>query len=173
MSRALSSIQCHPRLAPRLADFRRISNVKHPSMNLNPSHSPKPNVSMAPSSYPYSLSSKSNSFTRLRPPFPVPRGNVSPHLEMTDTDDPQAINTIVELYSAMRNRNLQAFSDLIADDCNCTCYFTPLCNVHKGKENVVGFLTALLGSMGEHMVFEIETSCYGEGDNVGILWQLG
>lgn len=134
MSRALSSIQCHPRLAPRLADFRRISNVKHPSMNLNPSHSPKPNVSMAPSSYPYSLSSKSNSFTRLRPPFPVPRGNVSPHLEMTDTDDPQAINTIVELYSAMRNRNLQAFSDLIADDCNCTCYFTPLCNVHKGKE---------------------------------------
>ncbi|RWR71873.1 hypothetical protein CKAN_00005700 [Cinnamomum micranthum f. kanehirae] len=168
MSRALSSIQCHPRLAPRLADFRRISNVKHTSMNLNPSHSPKPNVSMAPSSYPHSFS-----FTRLRPTFPVPRANVSSdHLKITDGDDPEAIHTIVELYSAMHNRNLQALSDLIADDCNCTCYFTPLCNVHKGKENVVGFLTALLGSMGEHMMFEIETSCYGEGDNVGILWQL-
>ncbi|XP_058069018.1 uncharacterized protein LOC131218476 [Magnolia sinica] len=169
---ALSSFQFYPRFGPKLPALTRPRNSKYycPSPNLEHSHTPRLRVSAIPPCFLHP--NYTNVSARSSGPFLPPHG-VAPSHQIDPFDDgPQAIDTVHDLYSAIGSRNTGEITHLISDDCKCTCNFTPLRGLYEGKKHVIGFLTGLIGSMGESMVMKVDTSCYGEGDTVGVLWHM-
>ncbi|GMI77489.1 hypothetical protein HRI_001418200 [Hibiscus trionum] len=88
-----------------------------------------------------------------------------------EEDSLGALETVLKLYSAIKNQNVRELSDIIDDECQCICnffsYFRPL----QGKKQVIEFFTSLIKYMGNHIEFVVEPTLT-EGMVVGVHWKL-
>ncbi|KAL4387172.1 hypothetical protein GQ457_09G001010 [Hibiscus cannabinus] len=89
-----------------------------------------------------------------------------------EEDSVGALETVLKLYSAIKNKDVCGLSDIIDDECQCICnffsYFQPL----QGKKQVIEFFTSLINNLGNHIEFIVEPTLH-EGMVVGIHWRLG
>ncbi|MBA0569461.1 hypothetical protein Golob_003184 [Gossypium lobatum] len=88
-----------------------------------------------------------------------------------EEDSIGALETVLKLYSAIKNQNVRELSEIIDDECQCICnffsYFQPL----QGKKQVIDFFTSLIKHMGNHIEFVVQPTLT-EGMIVGINWRL-
>ncbi|XP_039034531.1 uncharacterized protein LOC120170700 [Hibiscus syriacus] len=89
-----------------------------------------------------------------------------------EEDSLGALETVLKLYSAIKNRNIRELSDIIDDECQCICNFFSCFRPLQGKEQVTEFFTSLIKYMGNHIEFVVQTTL-NEGMVVGIHWRLG
>ncbi|KAL4289635.1 hypothetical protein GQ457_14G011240 [Hibiscus cannabinus] len=117
------------------------------------------------------------SLVPLTYPLPQQRGSstlVPPDAKGSgsgEEDSLGALDTVLKLYSAIKNQNVRELSDIIDDECQCICnffsYFQPL----QGKKKVIEFFTSLMKYMGNHIEFVVEPTL-NEGMVVGVHWRL-
>ncbi|KAM7264042.1 hypothetical protein ACFE04_001725 [Oxalis oulophora] len=88
-----------------------------------------------------------------------------------DEDDPRAMETVLKLYSAIKNKNLSALSDIIDDECRCVFSFGSFVQPFQGKEQVLRFLNSLMSNMGRHFEFVVEPTLH-QGTSVGVKWKI-
>lgn len=48
-------------------------------------------------------------------------------------EDNQALDAVMKLYSAFKNKNTQELSDILADECRCVCNFHSFFQAFQGK----------------------------------------
>ncbi|KAK8524293.1 hypothetical protein V6N13_015321 [Hibiscus sabdariffa] len=127
-------------------------------------HSPHSKQSPVPVTYP----SLQRGLSTLVPPDAMNKGSNSGSGE---EDSLGALETVLKLYSAIKNKDVYGLSDIIDDECQCICnffsYFQPL----QGKKQVIEFFTSLINNLGNHIEFIVEPTVH-EGMVVGIHWRL-
>lgn len=75
------------------------------------------------------------SFRNRSPPLPQ-----QPHLFCggpdfrSGEDDPRAVEAVLELYKAVKNKNFEELSDIIGEECLCVCNFISSFQPFRGKE---------------------------------------
>ncbi|KAL4185290.1 hypothetical protein AMTRI_Chr10g229990 [Amborella trichopoda] len=138
------------------------------ALTLVPSSKPSPHVSFG--------------LSQTTPKLYSRQGNISPKNDSFklyaqdrrsiggSEDEPKALDTVMKLYTALKNRNSKGVSDIIAEECKCMCNFISLSPL-QGKKQVVQFLSTLMGTMGKSMHFIIEPT-FHEGLVVGVQWNL-
>ncbi|KAK8664919.1 hypothetical protein V6N13_084688 [Hibiscus sabdariffa] len=128
-------------------------------------HLPHSKQSPVPVTYP----SLQRGLSTLVPPDAMNKGSNSGSGE---EDSVGALETVLKLYSAIKNKDVCGLSDIIDDECQCICnffsYFQPL----QGKKQVIEFFTSLINNLGNHIEFIVEPTLH-EGMVVGIHWRLG
>ncbi|KAK9031438.1 hypothetical protein V6N11_032816 [Hibiscus sabdariffa] len=127
-------------------------------------HLPHSKQSPVPVTYP----SLQRGLSTLVPPDAMNKGSNSGSGE---EDSVGALETVLKLYSAIKNKDVCGLSDIIDDECQCICnffsYFQPL----QGKKQVIEFFTSLINNLGNHIEFIVEPTLH-EGMVVGIHWRL-
>ncbi|CAN6472006.1 unnamed protein product [Victoria cruziana] len=83
-------------------------------------------------------------------------------------EDRRAMETVLKLYNAIKDRNLRRLSDVLTDECRCISNFVS--RPFKGKKQVTEFFCTLMSSMGP-IDFEVEPT-FDDGVRVGIRWQF-
>ncbi|XP_077229934.1 uncharacterized protein LOC143862752 isoform X1 [Tasmannia lanceolata] len=86
-------------------------------------------------------------------------------------EDHKALETVLKLYTAIKDRNLQEVSDLIGEECRIVCNFFPFLLPLEGKKQVLAFFASLMGIMGKRVEFVIQPTPDG-GMNVGVHWRF-
>ncbi|XP_042514906.1 uncharacterized protein LOC122089328 [Macadamia integrifolia] len=86
-------------------------------------------------------------------------------------DDHRALETVLKLYKAIKNRNLRELSDVIGDECRCVCNFVSFLHLFHGKEQVLEFFSFLLGSLGKNVEIIVKPTVH-DGLTVGVQWKL-
>ncbi|KAE8683148.1 putative Rho GDP-dissociation inhibitor [Hibiscus syriacus] len=124
-------------------------------------HSSYLKQSLVPVTYP---SRKQRGLSTLVPP--VAKGSGS-----GEEDSQGALETVLKLYSAIKNRNVHELSDIIDDECQCICNFFSCFRPLQGKKQVIEFFTSLIKYMGNHIEFVVQPTL-NEGMVVGIHWRL-
>lgn len=51
-----------------------------------------------------------------------------------DEEDPRALETVLKLYSAIKNKNIRELSEIIGDECQCVCNFFSIFQPLRGKK---------------------------------------
>lgn len=51
-----------------------------------------------------------------------------------DGQDPRALETVLKLYSAIKNKNVRELSEIIGDECQCVCNLSPIIQPLRGKK---------------------------------------
>ncbi|OVA09244.1 hypothetical protein BVC80_1785g25 [Macleaya cordata] len=86
-------------------------------------------------------------------------------------EDNRALETVLKLYTAMKERNVLELSDVIADECRCVSNFFSYFHPFHGKKQVLEFLSFLMGYMGKRIEFVVYPTLH-DGMNVGVSWRL-
>ncbi|CAA2984280.1 uncharacterized protein LOC111402797 [Olea europaea subsp. europaea] len=86
-------------------------------------------------------------------------------------DDQRAMETVLKLFEAIKNRNLNEMSDMIAEEClfisNFISAFQPL----HGKEQILAFFSYFMNKIGKNIVFTVQPTL-DDGMVVGVSWRL-
>ncbi|CAL9015042.1 unnamed protein product [Prunus brigantina] len=88
-----------------------------------------------------------------------------------DEEDPRALETVLKLYSAIKNKNIRELSEIIGDECQCVCNFFSIFQPLRGKKQVLDFFSYLIRNLGNNIEFVVTPTLH-EGMNVGIQWSL-
>ncbi|KAL5987996.1 hypothetical protein ACLOJK_035759, partial [Asimina triloba] len=83
----------------------------------------------------------------------------------------KAMDTVLVLHTAIKNRNLRELSDVIAEECRFVCNSISSLTAFQGKKQVLEFFSSLMKIMGENIEFVIQPSPHG-GMNVSVKWSL-
>ncbi|XP_021294087.1 uncharacterized protein LOC110423969 isoform X2 [Herrania umbratica] len=86
-------------------------------------------------------------------------------------EDSGALETVLKLYSAIKNQNVRELSDIIDDECQCICNFFSSFQPLQGKEQVLEFFASLIKFLGDHIEFVVQPTLH-DGMVVGIHWRL-
>ncbi|KAL5579715.1 hypothetical protein UlMin_012157 [Ulmus minor] len=86
-------------------------------------------------------------------------------------EDPRALEAVLRLYAAIKNKNIRDLSDLLADECQCFCNFFSSFQPFQGKNEVLYFFSYLIKSLGNGIEF-IVSPTLNDGVSVGIQWKL-
>ncbi|CAI9755092.1 unnamed protein product [Fraxinus pennsylvanica] len=94
-----------------------------------------------------------------------------PPLPPPPADDQRAMETVLKLFEAIKNRNLSEMSDMIAEECvfisNFISAFQPL----HGKEQILDFFSYFMNKIGKNIVFVVQPTL-DDGMVVGVSWKL-
>ncbi|KAI3765336.1 hypothetical protein L2E82_15366 [Cichorium intybus] len=85
--------------------------------------------------------------------------------------DNKAMETVLRLYEAIKNRNLNEMSEIIGHDCLCVCSFVSIFQTFRGKKQVMEFFSSLMGNLGNKFEFVVQPTMHN-GMTVGISWKL-
>ncbi|KAK9935903.1 hypothetical protein M0R45_012776 [Rubus argutus] len=85
--------------------------------------------------------------------------------------DPRALETVLKLYSAIKNKNVRELSEIIGDECQCVCNLSPIIQPLRGKKQVLDFFLSLIRLLGKDIEFIIRPTMH-DGMNVGVQWSL-
>ncbi|OMO64704.1 hypothetical protein COLO4_31889 [Corchorus olitorius] len=88
-----------------------------------------------------------------------------------DEADSGALETVLKLYSAIKNQNIREVSDIIDDECKCICNFFSCFHPLQGKKQVLEFFASLIKYLGDHVEFVVQPTLQ-DGMIVGIHWRL-
>ncbi|GLT69108.1 hypothetical protein SLA2020_412850 [Shorea laevis] len=86
-------------------------------------------------------------------------------------EDHRALETVLKLYSAIKNQNVRQLSDIIADECVCMCSFISFFQPFHGKKQVLEFFSSLIAYLGNHIEFVVKPTLH-DGMQVGVQWSL-
>ncbi|CAI9086885.1 OLC1v1020808C1 [Oldenlandia corymbosa var. corymbosa] len=86
-------------------------------------------------------------------------------------DDNRALETVLKLYSAIKNKSFTQLSDVIGEECLCICNFASSLQPFHGKEQVLAFFSSLMKILGNNIEFVVQPT-FHDGMNVGISWKL-
>ncbi|KAL3820800.1 hypothetical protein ACJIZ3_006705 [Penstemon smallii] len=86
-------------------------------------------------------------------------------------DEQTALETVLKLYEAMRNRNVYELSDIIAEECLCISNFVSTFQPFHGKKQVLDFFTSLMKNLGKNIEFVVQNTS-DDGMVVGVSWKL-
>ncbi|XVE51012.1 hypothetical protein DITRI_Ditri02bG0003900 [Diplodiscus trichospermus] len=89
----------------------------------------------------------------------------------SEKEDSGALETVLKLYSAIKNKNVRELSDIIDDECRCICNFFSSFQPLQGKQQVLDFFTSLIKYLGNHIEFVVQPTLQA-GMVVGISWRL-
>ncbi|KAM1005264.1 hypothetical protein ACFX2C_005371 [Malus domestica] len=86
-------------------------------------------------------------------------------------EDPRALETVLKLYTAIKNKNIRELSEIIGDECQCVCNLFSVIQPLRGKKQVMDFFSYLIRSLGSNIEFVITPTLH-HGMNVGVQWSL-
>ncbi|KAI6704132.1 hypothetical protein NL676_013268 [Syzygium grande] len=86
-------------------------------------------------------------------------------------EDHQAVEAVLKLYAAIKNKNLRELSDILGDECGCICNFIPFCRGFQGKKQVLAFFSSLIRTLGNNIEFVVQSSTQ-DGMSVSVTWKL-
>ncbi|XP_050212427.1 uncharacterized protein LOC126664068 [Mercurialis annua] len=82
-----------------------------------------------------------------------------------------ALETVLELHSAINNQNIDQVSSIIGDECRCVCNFFSFFQSFQGKQQVLDFLNYVMEMLGDNIEFVVKPTLH-DGMNVGVSWRL-
>ncbi|MED6118598.1 hypothetical protein PIB30_004203 [Stylosanthes scabra] len=83
----------------------------------------------------------------------------------------EAMDAVMKLYSAFKNKDTQELSDTLADECRCVCNFLSFFRSFHGKTQVVEFFGYLIKLLGNHFQIVVKPTLH-DGMNVGVHWKF-
>ncbi|KAL5836402.1 hypothetical protein ACOSQ3_015958 [Xanthoceras sorbifolium] len=86
-------------------------------------------------------------------------------------EDGRALETVLKLYAAIKNKSIRELSDVIGDECRCVCNFFSFFQPFQGKRQVLDFFSYLIRSLGNNIEFVVKPTLH-DGMNVGVQWRL-
>lgn len=86
-------------------------------------------------------------------------------------DNDQALDAVMKLYSAFKNKNIQELSEILADECRCVCNFFSFFQAFQGKTQVLEFLSHLIRLFGDNIQIVVKPTLH-DGMNVGVHWKF-
>ncbi|WJX22920.1 hypothetical protein P8452_12179 [Trifolium repens] len=86
-------------------------------------------------------------------------------------DNDQALDAVMKLYSAFKNKNTQELSEILADECRCVCNFLSFFKAFQGKMQVLEFFSHLIRLLGDNIQIVVKPSLH-DGMNVGVHWKF-
>ncbi|MED6121725.1 hypothetical protein PIB30_032862 [Stylosanthes scabra] len=91
--------------------------------------------------------------------------------EGNNNNDNEAMDAVMKLYSAFKNKDTQELSDILADECRCVCNFLSFFRSLHGKTQVVEFFGYLIKLLGNHIQIVVKPTLH-DGMNVGVHWKF-
>ncbi|KAK1424433.1 hypothetical protein QVD17_19762 [Tagetes erecta] len=85
--------------------------------------------------------------------------------------DNRAMEIVLRLYEAIKNKNLNELSEIIGHDCLCVCSFISTFKTFSGKKQVTEFFSSLMDTLGNNFQFVVQPTLH-DGMIVGITWKL-
>ncbi|KAL4585411.1 hypothetical protein LXL04_010031 [Taraxacum kok-saghyz] len=85
--------------------------------------------------------------------------------------DNNAMGTVLRLYEAIKNKNLNEMSEIIGHDCLCVCSFVSAFQTFRGKKQVMDFFSFLMSNLGNKFEFVVQPTMH-DGMTVGVSWKL-
>lgn len=112
-------------------------------------------------------------------------------------EDHRALETVLKLYDAIKNKNILELSDVIGDECRCICNFFSFFQPFQGKmvrttqsfclfvflwklhyygisflQQVLDFFSNLIKSLGDNVELVVKPT-FHDGLSVGVSWRFG
>ncbi|XP_010539526.1 PREDICTED: uncharacterized protein LOC104813576 [Tarenaya hassleriana] len=91
--------------------------------------------------------------------------------EEEDEDESKAVETVLQLYTDIKNKNMKGVAEVIGDECNCFCNFLSTFRSLHGKKQVLAFFYWLMKILGENTKLVVKPSSKN-GLTVGVHWRL-
>ncbi|KAJ6426191.1 hypothetical protein OIU84_026719 [Salix udensis] len=107
--------------------------------------------------------------SRHRGLFPLVPSNAKTSSGSGEEDNP-AVETVLKLYKAIKNKNIREMSDIIGDECRCVCNFFSF-QSFQGKQQVLDFFKILIKFLGNNFEFVVQPT-FHDGLHVGVAWRL-
>ncbi|KAG8649176.1 hypothetical protein MANES_08G071000v8 [Manihot esculenta] len=98
------------------------------------------------------------------------RGLNAKRLESGEEDN-QALEAVLKLYTAIKNKNIHELSNIIGDECRCVCNFFSFFQSFNGKQQVLDFFKYVIRILGNNIEFVVQPTIH-DGMNVGVSWRL-
>ncbi|KAL1320345.1 hypothetical protein HN51_065070 [Arachis hypogaea] len=83
----------------------------------------------------------------------------------------EAMDAVMKLYSAFKNKDTQDLADILADECRCVCNFLSFFQAFHGKTQVMEFFGYLIKILGNHIQIVVKPTLH-DGMNVGVHWKF-
>ncbi|XP_021679749.2 uncharacterized protein LOC110664392 isoform X2 [Hevea brasiliensis] len=96
--------------------------------------------------------------------------NAKSNLESGE-EDKLALETVLKLYTAIKNKNIHELSDIVGDECRCVCNFFSFFQSFNGKQQVLDFFNYVIRILGNNIEFAVQPTLHN-GMNVGVSWKL-
>ncbi|CAL5183986.1 unnamed protein product [Lathyrus oleraceus] len=88
-----------------------------------------------------------------------------------EDDDDEALDAVMKLYSAFKNKNMQELSEILADECRCVCNFFSFFQAFQGKTQVLEFFSNMIRLFGDNIQIVVKPTLH-DGMNVGVHWKF-
>ncbi|KAL3519376.1 hypothetical protein ACH5RR_017525 [Cinchona calisaya] len=90
----------------------------------------------------------------------------------SEDGDHRALETVLKLCKAIKNKNFNELSDMFGEECLCICNFVSTTfQPFHGKEQVLAFFSSLMKNLGNNIEFIVQPT-FHQGMNVGVSWKL-
>ncbi|KAL3627392.1 hypothetical protein CASFOL_028755 [Castilleja foliolosa] len=86
-------------------------------------------------------------------------------------EEKRALETVLKLYEAIKNRNNCEISDIIAEECLCISNFVSVFKPFLGKKQVLAFFAWLILNLGNNIEFVVQQTS-DDGMVVSVSWKL-
>ncbi|XP_057765024.1 uncharacterized protein LOC130985876 [Salvia miltiorrhiza] len=86
-------------------------------------------------------------------------------------EEHRALETVLKLYEAIKNRNANQLSETIAEECSCVSNFVSAFQPYLGKKQVMAFFSSLMKYLGNNIEIVVQRTL-DEGMVVGVSWKL-
>ncbi|KAL0353284.1 UNVERIFIED_CONTAM: hypothetical protein Sangu_0909700 [Sesamum angustifolium] len=71
-------------------------------------------------------------------------------------EEHKALDTVLKLYEAIKNKNVCEISDIIAEECSCVSNFVSGFQPFHGKKQVLAFFSSLIQNLGNNIEFVVQ-----------------
>ncbi|XP_073129107.1 uncharacterized protein [Henckelia pumila] len=86
-------------------------------------------------------------------------------------EEHKALETVLKLYDALKNKNDLMISDVISEECFCISNFVSAFQSFHGKKQVLDFFSSLMKTLGNNIEFVVQPTVE-DGMVVGVSWKL-
>ncbi|CAA0826481.1 Unknown protein [Striga hermonthica] len=104
-------------------------------------------------------------------PMRTGRMAVSKHETGPQDNENKALETVLQLYRAIKDRNSRELPDIIAEECSCVSNFVSAFRPFLGKKKVLAFFAWLMKSLGNNIEFVVQQTI-DDGMVVSVSWKL-
>ncbi|KAL8461588.1 hypothetical protein ACS0TY_032897 [Phlomoides rotata] len=86
-------------------------------------------------------------------------------------DEHGALEAVLKLYDAIKKKNVNELSDIIAEECLCVSNFVSAFQPFLGKKQVLAFFSYLMKNLGNNLQFVVQQTV-DDGMVVAVSWKL-
>ncbi|KAL6520498.1 hypothetical protein OROHE_017086 [Orobanche hederae] len=88
-----------------------------------------------------------------------------------EQEENKAVETVLKLYEAIKNRNNREISNIIAEECWCVSNLVSATRPFLGKKQVLAFFASLMKKLGKNIEFVVQQTM-DDGMVVTVSWKL-